>query len=203
VAKKTISLIIALIIPLTLSSNALAEEIAYVTSDLAISLRKTAEANAPTIRGLKSGSRFTVIERDNGSDLAHIRLDDGAEGWIQSRHISKTPNQLQQQLTEAQTTIDKLRTELQQTQSITTAPQPEFSPETNSAALAEENNALKAKITQLESERQSPKPQGGTLSEMSDRDWFLTGTGVMVLGIIIGLIVPRLRLRRRSEWGDL
>ena len=195
---------ITLIIALTISGGALAQEIAYVSSDLAISLRKTAEANSTPVRGLKSGTKFTIIAGDNGNGFSRIRLDDGAEGWIQSRHISKAPDQLQQQLAEAQTTIDKLRAELQQTQSIMTAPQPESSPETapadNSAALTEENNALKAKITQLESERQSPKPQSGTLNEMSDRDWFLTGTGVMVLGIFIGLIVPRLRLRRRSEW---
>lgn len=188
-----------LIAALTIGGGALAEEIAYVTSDLAISLRKTAEANAPAIRGLKSGTKFTILTGDNGNGFSRIRLDDGVEGWIQSRHISKSPNQLQQQLTEAQATIDELRAELQQTQSITTAPPPESPPK----ALTEENSALKARITQLESERQSQKPQTRTLSDMSDRDWFLTGTGVMVLGIIIGLIVPRLRLRRRSEWSDL
>lgn len=204
--KSLIPLIIALITPLPLSA---AGETAYVSSDLAISLRKTAEPNSATLRGLKSGTPLTIIEGDNGNGFSRIRTEDGTEGWIQSRHISKTPNQLQQQLTEAQATINRLSAELEQAQSAAATPQPapESEPQIavpdNSAALQEENSALKARISQLESEPQAAAPQEGMLGEMSARDWFFTGTGVMLLGIVIGLIIPRLRLRRRSEWGDL
>jgi SH3 domain protein len=214
VKKSIIPLLIALVAPLAIGSGAAAEETAYVSSDLAISLRKTADPTSATLRGLKSGTRFTIIEGDSGNGFSRIRTEDGAEGWIQSRHISKTPNQLQQQLTEAQATIDKLRAELERAQSAAAAPQaapelePGLAPQTaavpdNSAALAEENSALKARISALESEPQAPEPGDGALNEMSARDWFFTGTGVMLLGIVIGLIIPRLRLRRRSEWGDL
>lgn len=206
--KSIIPLIVALISP-ALSSSAAAGEAAYVSSDLAISLRKMADANSATLRGLKSGTPFTIIEGDNGNGFSRIRTEDGTEGWIQSRHISKTPNQLQHQLTEAQATIDKLRAELEQAQNVAAMPQLAPEPESqvatpdNSAALIEENNTLKVRISQLESEPQAAAPQDGPLGEMSPRDWFFTGTGVMLLGIVIGLIIPRLRLRRRSEWDDL
>jgi SH3 domain protein len=37
----------------------------------------------------------------------------------------------------------------------------------------------------------------------TQRDWFLIGAGVLFGGILLGLILPRLKLRRRSGWGDL
>lgn len=34
----------------------------------------------------------------------------------------------------------------------------------------------------------------------SSRDWFFAGAGVLLAGILVGLIAPRLRRRRRSSW---
>jgi SH3 domain protein len=35
------------------------------------------------------------------------------------------------------------------------------------------------------------------------RDWFLAGAGVLAFGLILGLVLPRLKFGRRSRWGDL
>jgi SH3 domain protein len=42
------------------------------------------------------------------------------------------------------------------------------------------------------------------LANQSTQRWFLIGAGVVCGGILIGLILPRLRLRRRKDtWGSL
>jgi SH3 domain protein len=42
------------------------------------------------------------------------------------------------------------------------------------------------------------------LTNRNKQDWFLIGAGVVVAGVLIGLILPNLRLkRRRSTWGSL
>jgi len=49
----------------------------------------------------------------------------------------------------------------------------------------------------LEQENRGPKNQ-------ANQRWSLSGAGVLAGGILLGLILPRLRLgRRKSAWGSL
>jgi SH3 domain protein len=41
------------------------------------------------------------------------------------------------------------------------------------------------------------------LQDSSNREWFLTGAGVIIIGILIGLIAPRLRPKKKSGWDSL
>jgi len=40
----------------------------------------------------------------------------------------------------------------------------------------------------------------GALSSRSRQNWFIVGAGVLSGGIVIGLIAPSLRRKRRSDW---
>lgn len=185
---------IALAITLSLVSATVAAETAYVSSELAISLRKAADGNSPAIRGLKIGTPFTVLERGKDSEFTRVRLEDGTEGWVQTRHVSTEPSQ-QLQLTEAQTTIDKLRAELAQAESALQ----------NSAAnpaIEQENGELKARISELEESLAAATKPSLLPKDDATRHWFLAGAGVMLAGVVAGLLLPSLR-RKRSSWGDL
>jgi len=51
---------------------------------------------------------------------------------------------------------------------------------------------------------ESLKQQNRDLGNDSTQRWFLIGAGVVLLGIILGLILPHLRFqRRKSSWGSL
>ena len=41
------------------------------------------------------------------------------------------------------------------------------------------------------------------LKDRTARDWFMVGAGVVILGMIIGLIIPRIRWRKKSSWDSL
>ena len=39
--------------------------------------------------------------------------------------------------------------------------------------------------------------------DKTEQNWFMIGAAAIIVGIVLGLILPRLRVRRRrSEWGD-
>ena len=41
------------------------------------------------------------------------------------------------------------------------------------------------------------------LKERSERDWFIAGAGVLLGGMILGFIIPKIRWKRRRSWGEL
>ena len=48
------------------------------------------------------------------------------------------------------------------------------------------------------------KQQNRELENSTAQRWFLIGAGVIVGGILLGLILPHLRMRRRRDsWGSL
>ena len=38
------------------------------------------------------------------------------------------------------------------------------------------------------------------LENHSDKKWFMAGAGVLILGIVVGIILPRVSGRRRGRW---
>jgi SH3 domain protein len=76
---------------------------------------------------------------------------------------------------------------------------------TASSALAidSENKDLKGKIVTYERQLQTLQQENEGLKDRTARDWFMVGAGVVILGMIIGLIIPRIRWRKKSSWDTL
>jgi len=70
-------------------------------------------------------------------------------------------------------------------------------------ALNNENKSLKANLVEMERNLQALSQENETLKDRTARDWFMVGAGVVLLGMIIGLIIPRIRWRRKSSWDTL
>ena len=73
---------------------------------------------------------------------------------------------------------------------------------TASSALAidSENKELKSRMVALERNLQTVQQENENLKDRTARDWFMVGAGVVLLGIIVGLIIPRIRWRKKSSW---
>ena len=224
---KRLSTITFLTLTLVTSSNAIANETAYVTDNLTITLRTGESLGHQVIRELKSGARLTVIESHDETGYSHVTLEDGTDGWVLTRLLSNTPG-AQQQLQETQSTLKKTRDELkkaqeqlsdsnsarhssdqslqqlqQENEKLTQELKHLQSISGNAVAMDNENNTLKTNQLHLETEIDALKQQNSVLEDRSARNWFITGTGVMILGMLIGLITPRLRWRKKSSWGEL
>ena len=74
----------------------------------------------------------------------------------------------------------------------------------NAVRIANERNELRKQVASMTREVEDIKQQNRELENQTAQNWFLIGGGVVVGGILLGLILPHLRVRRRkSSWGSL
>ncbi|MCW5587790.1 MAG: TIGR04211 family SH3 domain-containing protein, partial [Chromatiales bacterium] len=74
----------------------------------------------------------------------------------------------------------------------------------NAVRIANERNELRKQVAGLTREVEDVKQQNRELENKTAQNWFVIGAGVVVGGIVLGLILPHLRMRRRkSSWGSL
>ena len=70
-------------------------------------------------------------------------------------------------------------------------------------AIESENKRLANDRVRLETELQAEQQENISLKDRRDREWFVRGAAVVIIGILIGLILPKVRLRSRSRWNSL
>jgi SH3 domain protein len=199
----------------------------YVSDQLEIQLRSGATNQHRIIRMLPSGTPLEVLEVDQAEGWTRVRAPSGVDGWVLSRFLmperaardrlaaaEERMQRFEQENRQLNITIRELRgekeavagerSELDKT-SRQLAQELEEIRRTASSALAldAENKELKSRIVSAEREIQTLQQENARLHDRTSRDWFMVGAGVVVLGIILGLIIPRIRFRRKSSWGEL
>ena len=73
----------------------------------------------------------------------------------------------------------------------------------NAVALDNENRQLKEKIQQTDHKMQSLILENNALKDSEAKNWFLIGAAVLFGGIILGLVIPKLRFTRKNSWGSI
>lgn len=195
----------------------------YVSDQLEVTLRSGKSTSHSILRMLRSGTPVEVLEQDKESGYSLIRAQ-GKEGWVLTRYLMKGPVP-RDQLAEAQKKLAELELENRKMMTATQALNEEkgniekqrstidddyrkVSQElaeikrTASSALAidSENKDLKSRLVALERNLQTLQQENESLKDRTARDWFMVGAGVVLLGILVGLIIPRLRWRKKSSW---
>ncbi len=206
-----------------LSSLSQAADIQYVSDQLVITLRTGQGSAYQIIRTLPTGAKLDVIEiTDTG--YAKIRTVDGTEGWIRSQYLSPEPV-AQLKLDAAQAKVEKLktenvslreeaqtlrkhRTELGATgkdlQTRLKTAEAELTRLSEVAAkpilLDKENRKLQQQNISQEKELQMMVQENQVLKDRSQREWFIAGAGVLLGGMFLGLLVPKIRWKKKSNW---
>ena len=199
-----------------------AEETAWVSDRLELPMRAGKGTQYRILRMLKSGTRLEVIGREGG--WAQVRTPGGQEGWVLARYLMKEPAarerlaKAEKRLAELQMSegermkrfreVSEARDRLQQrvaalekeNATLRKALADIRRTASSTLAIANENRELKKRLKQLEREMQSLTQENEALQDRSDRDWFMIGAGVLIVGILLGLVLPRLRVRKRSSW---
>jgi len=207
--------------------NAFAED-RFVTDQFKITLRSGQSPTHKIIRMLPSGYQLKVISSNKSSGYSEVQTKDGKRGFVLSRQLDALPSarvrivEIEKRLDELQSEPERLAAKLSTLQDAhkkLTSEQKVLSKakqgieaelksiqRTAGSALriSAERNELRKQVGQLIRQVENLKQENRELSNESSQQWFLIGAGVLVSGIILGLIIPSLRVRRRkSSWGSL
>ncbi len=221
---KSIPIVLALVLGLV--STAMAET-RYVSDSLEIQMRTGKGTQFRILRMLPSGTALEVLEVDQEDGYSRVRTPSGVEGWVLSRFLMQG-RAARDQLAEAEKKLARLELEnrkltasLDDVQKVKgnidtereqlvkenrrLSQELEEIRRTASSALAidAENKELKSRIVAYERQAQSLQQENEGLKDRTARDWFMVGAGVVILGMIIGLIIPRIRWRKKSSWDTL
>lgn len=212
-----------LICTLLVSSIALAET-AYVSDELEIMVRSGKSPGHRIIATLKSGKKVNIVERDQAAGYSKIKLSENREGWVLSRLLQKTPS-AKSRLSKSEAELASLKENFKATsEQLTQISEEKGSLDTETSTLKEQNTALSRELAQLketsknavqilqernqlqqrvvtiERELESLKRENDMLMNSEALDWFLIGSGVLFLGIILGFILPKISWRKKSSW---
>jgi len=217
--KKTALFLLALLVPLLVQ----AADVRYVSDELKITLRTGQGSQYQILKTLPSGTRLEVLETgEEGYSL--VRTADGTEGWVLSRFLIDRPI-ARDRLTVARKQLERLKTdnvrlkqerdELQQQNAALSAELQQWKRTQQSTSqeleklkqvaakpilLAQQNQDLKQQNISLEKELRLVQQENQMLQDRANRDWFIAGAGVLLGGMLFGLLIPKIRWRRKSSW---
>ncbi|MBU2477780.1 MAG: TIGR04211 family SH3 domain-containing protein [Gammaproteobacteria bacterium] len=218
------TLLMTLLLGITLTAQA---ETRYVSDELEIVMRSGTSTQHRILRMVPSGTNLEVLEEDKASGYSRVRTPSGAEGWVLSRYLMTTPparerlaateqklaeleiksRQRMAKLSDRDKEFLNISEELAKTKDENLKLSKQLSDIQRTAASAmaidAENKDLKNRLMQTEREQESLRQENQALHDRTARDWFMVGAGVVIVGIILGLILPRIRIRKRSSWDSL
>lgn len=221
---KSITLILVLLLGLVTTAMA---ETRYVSDRLDIQMRTGKGTKFRILRMLPSGTALEVLKTDKETGYTRVRAPGGVEGWVLTRVLMKG-QAARDKLADAEKRLASLELENRKLSSSFQTLKTEkgsadqelgkFDKEnrklsqeldnirrtaSSSLAIDAENRELKSRIVAYERQVQSLQQENSGLKDRTARDWFMVGAGVVVLGMIIGLIIPRIRWRKKSSWDTL
>ncbi|MDH3619582.1 MAG: TIGR04211 family SH3 domain-containing protein [Gammaproteobacteria bacterium] len=196
----------------------------WVTDQFEITLR-TGPSTGNSIRlSVSSGTRLEVIERDAESGYTHVRTQGGTEGWVLTRYLMNEPSareeleRLTSQLTNANSRGSSLDSQLNAIrgehdsakQQIATLEREKGAVESelaeikrtaaNVLAISDQNKTLMDQLTAAQIRADTLEQENRVLSSQTTRYWFMAGGLVLLVGIILGIWLPRIQWQRRSRY---
>ncbi|MEQ1814990.1 MAG: TIGR04211 family SH3 domain-containing protein [Nitrosomonas sp.] len=214
---------------LMISTQLFAKNIQYVSDELTIPMRTGPTTSHKILKFLTSGTMVDVL--DVSDDKNHTRIvlieDESKSGWVETRLLMSQPsareqlvvaNKSSQVLKEKQATLktelaelQKKNAELQEVQSQlenkymdlqniliklrTNAEEP--------IRIADENEQLKQQLHNEQNKNIDLVKKNTFLGDQNIKQWFMIGAGVAIGSLILGLLITRIRWKRRDSWGDV
>ena len=203
-------------------------ETQYVTDQLDVTLRAGESTRYKIIRMLKSGTPLEVLGVNKATKYARVRTEDGTTGFVLLEQLQEEPAardqlvSLKERLAELEQNPDTLTAQLSRLQAAHTDLEQRYAElervkqqreqelatikhaSANVLDITNDRERLRLQVAELTRERADLEQANRELTNQTTQRWFLIGAGVLGGGILLGLILPHLRLRRRrSSWGSL
>lgn len=201
-------------------------ETRYVTDELTVTVRSGQDASYRVLQSLPSGVEVEVLSENNESGYSQVRTPEGTEGYVLTRYLkSEKPAQvllaetrrelealraqsdqdLEQELAELKSEYQSLRLQYDtlEFENVQLSQQLDAVRDnaSNVVSLMDERDEALQRANRLSTELDELRVRTTELENHTDKKWFMAGAGVLILGIIVGIILPRVSGRRRSRWG--
>ncbi len=210
-----------------LAAGVAAAESVWVSDQFEIMLRTGPSTSNAIERVLRSGTQLESLETDTESGYSRVQTAGGTEGWVLTRYLMGEPSareqllrlsgqlssankrgssmtsqlnaiegeqkKASQRIRELESERDRLRTELDEIKRTAA----------NVLSIDTQNKNLRQQLTDAEMMVSVLEDENDSLGSQRTRYWFLTGALVLFGGMILGLILPRMKFQRRSRYDRL
>ena len=197
---------------------------AWVSDQFEVMLRTGPSTSNAIQLQVDSGTQLQILDEDVDAGYTQVRTGGGTEGWVLTRYLMNEPSAreqlvtLSQQLTDATSDSSGLGSQLaairgeheQATRQIQQLQQDKERLQSevdaisekaaNTLAIDRQNQDLQQQLTAAEIRVSTLEQENETLGSKTTRNWFLAGALVLVIGIILGLILPRMKFQKRSRY---
>jgi len=179
----------------------------YISASGPAELRTGLAKKDKTIKTLEPGTPIKVLKINTKLGYARVQLAEGEIGWVASRLMTteeptvkpgdgsewvnekeapaKTPEQLQAELKRLETELIAVR-----------------QASADVLRIQAERDQLQASVIAQRKELETALRDKNALTDDQKQAWFLIGGGVLFAGIMLGVLLPRLSVRRRSQWNS-
>lgn len=198
----------------------------YITDVFEVTLRSGPSTSNSIISMLKSGDKLKLIEQDNDTKYSHVETESGKQGYILTRFLDNeasgraraskllaetdslkaTIKELRQERDEFKKTknsdnadIERLKQDLTRTENELTSLKTATH---DSILILQQNEELKSLIEQLEDDKQMLTEENTRYKDSTAMDWFIRGASVALIAFLLGIIVTRIRWKKRDSWGS-
>lgn len=203
-------------------------ETRYVIDQTEINMRRGESTRYKIIDRLKSGEAVEELSTNKATGYSRIRNEKGTIGYVLTRQLQdepaardqlaamearlaelqQAPDQLAAKLTKLQAAHDSLETDHEELAGERDRLEQELASirqaSANVVRITEERSELRKSVADLTRDVADLQQENLDLKNQTTQRWFMIGAGVLAGGILLGLILPHLRLRRRkSSWGSL
>ena len=197
---------------------------AWVSDQFEITLRSGPSTSNAIQLMIDSGLRLEVLERDADTGYSKVRTPGGTEGWVLTRYLMNEPSAREQlenltsQLTSANTRGSSLDNQMKAVKAeyetankrIKTLEREKAVVEkeladirrtaANVLAIDKQNKTLMDQLAAAQIRGDTLEQENRRLTGQTTRYWFMAGALVLLIGIILGIWLPRVRWQRRSRY---
>jgi SH3 domain protein len=196
----------------------------WISDQFEVMLRTGPSTSNAITRVLPSGTQLELLERDATEEYSRVSTVGGTEGWVLTRYLMGEPSareQLQRltaQLTNARSEGNSLGSQLaaitreydsataqiaslqREKQALQNELEEIKRAAANVLAIDQLNKDLRQQLTDAEIKVSTLEQENRELMGQTTRNWFMAGGLVMLVGIVLGLWLPRIRWQKRSRY---
>lgn len=199
-------------------------EPAWVSDIFEITLRTGPSTSNSIQLMISSGTQLEVLERDAETGYSRVVTPGGTEGWVLTRYLMNERSAREQletlssqltnansrgtsmgsQLTAIKAQYDTANTRIETLEREKAAVEKELAEIKRTAAnvlgINQQNRTLMDDLASAQIRADTLEQENRQLSSQTTRYWFMSGALVLLVGIVLGIWLPRVRWQRRSRY---